>query len=485
MDFFPLFARLADQPCLVVGGGEVARRKVAELLTARARVTVNAPEICPALVELARAHPVRLHHAAFDATLVSEHLLVIAATSDRTINAAVAAASRRAGRLCNAVDDADSSTFIVPATVHRHPITLAISSAGRAPLLARLLRQRLERWLPPGLGNLAAWAGGWRERVRVALPDGAQRRRFWQRLLESPAARHALAGDEAAADAAAARLLEAGASDSATGQAWLVGAGPGDPGLITLRGLEALQAADVVLHDRLVNPALLTFARREAELINVGKSPGGAGTSQAAINELLLSRVRAGQRVCRLKAGDPYVFGRGGEEAMALAAAGLQFEVIPGITAATGCGAAVGIPLTHRELANGVTLVTAQGAAEAPAPDWSSLARLDHTLVVYMGAARLGEICQALMDAGRAGETPAAVVSDGTTARQRHVVATLGEIAALSATASLTAPALLFVGKTAALVPLIGAAGEQPGHAGLAGGSAADTVFWPRAGTAL
>jgi uroporphyrin-III C-methyltransferase/precorrin-2 dehydrogenase/sirohydrochlorin ferrochelatase len=486
MDFYPLFARLANQRCLVVGGGEVARRKAVELLAAGATVTVNAKQICPALTELARTRDLRLHSGAFDAALLADHLLIIAATADPAVNATVAAAASRSGRLCNVVDDAESSTFIVPATVHRDPVVVAISSGGQAPLLSRLVRQRLERWLPPRLGELAAWAGRWRERARAVIPDAARRRGFWERLLAGPAARHALAGNETAADAAAARLLESGALAAATGQAWLVGAGPGDPGLITLRGIEVLQSADVILHDRLVAPALLACARREAEVINVGKSPGGGGVSQDTINELLVNRVRAGQRVCRLKAGDPYIFGRGGEEALALAAAGLAFDVIPGVTAAAGCSAAAGMPLTHRDLAGGVTLVTAQVAPGAPGPDWAQLARLDHTLVVYMGVARLGEICRALLEGGRSPTTPAAVVSAGTTAQQRQVTGALADIAAQSETAGLAAPALLFVGATAALAAqLTGAQSPAPQTRVACGDAWADTVSWPRTGTGL
>jgi uroporphyrin-III C-methyltransferase/precorrin-2 dehydrogenase/sirohydrochlorin ferrochelatase len=486
MNFYPLFARLADQPCLVVGGGEVARRKVAELVAAGARVTVSAPAICPALAELARTSQVRVKLATFDARLVGEHLLIIAATADRVVNAQVAEAARLAGRFCNVVDDAEASSFIVPATVQRDPIVVAVSSGGQAPLLSRLIRQRLESWLPPRLGNLAAWAGRWRERAQAALPDPARRRRFWEQLFEDPAARYALDGDEAAAEAAATRLLNAELSESAIGKAWLVGAGPGDPGLITLRGLQALQSADVVLYDRLVAPALLAVARREAELIDVGKSPGGSGTAQDTINELLVSRVRKGQRVCRLKAGDPYVFGRGGEEALALAGAGLAFEVIPGVTAAAGCAASAGIPLTHRERSNAVTLVTAQVAPGAPAPDWARLAQLDHTLVVYMGAARLEEICRALLEGGRAAATPAAVVCAGTTLRQRRITATLQDIAARSAAAGIAAPALLFVGETAALAANIGGGPPSIAPDGRIGGCGiAGALAWPRTGTGI
>jgi uroporphyrin-III C-methyltransferase/precorrin-2 dehydrogenase/sirohydrochlorin ferrochelatase len=484
MEFFPLFARLANHPCLVVGGGDVARRKVLDLLAADARVTVNTPVLCPELETLAATGRITLHRAPFDAALVESHLLVIAATSDPAVNAAVAAAARDRMRLCNVVDDGDSSTFIVPSVIDRDPIVLAVSSGGRAPLLARLVRQRLERWLPPGLGHLARWAGGWRQRVRRTLAQSSERRRFWEQVLDGPAGRHAMAGDEAAADAAAAQTLESVRREGRMGRAWLVGAGPGDPSLITVRGLEVLQSADVILHDRLIAPQLLELARREAEIIDVGKTPGGAGTDQDTINALLVSKVRAGHRVCRLKGGDPLIFGRGGEEALALAAAGLPFEIVPGITAAAGCAASAGIPLTHRGLASGVTLVTAHEAPGTTGIDWAALARLDHTLVLYMGAARVAQISDRLMQAGRDPQTPAIVVSHGTTPEQRQVSGSLADIAERSARAGIRAPALLFVGRNAALAASLCPQAETPSRDASASGAPAGlTVLWPRAGT--
>lgn len=482
MEFFPLFARLAGQPCLVVGGGEVAHRKVKELLAAGARVLVNAPELSSGIARLLAEGRLSVHCGPFDPGLVEGKVLIIAASCDPVTNAAVAAVARAGGRLCNVVDDGAMSSFIVPATIHREPLVLAITSGGRAPLLARLLRQQLEQWLPSGLGQLAEWAGRWRERVRRALPDPRARRRFWDTLLSGPASRHALAGDGQAADAAADQLLAATARGM--GMAWLVGAGPGDPRLITLRGLQALQRAEVILHDRLVAPELLGMARREAELINVGKTPGGRGTGQATINQLLIERVRAGQLVCRLKGGDPLVFGRGGEEALALAAAGLPFEIIPGVTAAAGCAAAAGVPLTHRDLAAAVTLVTARSTPGGCEPDWASLARLDHTLVIYMGSARLEAICTALLRAGRSPTTPAVVVSDGTTPRERQVAATLQDIAARCSAEGIGAPALVFVGATAALAaqlgpPGVGGQAQSP----LTGAQVASFPTWPWAAT--
>jgi uroporphyrin-III C-methyltransferase/precorrin-2 dehydrogenase/sirohydrochlorin ferrochelatase len=462
MDFLPLFASLTDQPCLVVGGGAVAERKVQQLLAAGARVTVNAPRLTPGLQAAAGSGRIGLVQRTFDDTLVATQLLVIAATDDRAVNDAVAAAARAALRLCNVVDDPGASTYISPSVVDRSPLLIAVSSGGQAPVLARLVRQRLERWLPARLADLTAWAGSWRDRVKTALPDVTARRRLWEQLFagvldaRTGTAQDVIEGRTGAADAALLELLRRTGdppptdAPENTGEAWIVGAGPGDPELITVRGLHCLQHADVVLHDRLVAPALLAFARRDAELIDVGKTGGGDSTPQEHINKLLVSRVRAGQRVCRLKGGDPYVFGRGSEEALALSAAGLRFRLIPGVTAASGCGAYAGIPLTHRDLAHAVTLVTAQ-LAPGTEPDWHSLAALGQTLVVYMTGRRLGEVSAALVGHGRAGDTPAAVVMAGTTADQLTVTGTLGTIAGLVAEAGLASPAILYVGDVVGL----------------------------------
>lgn len=456
MRHFPLFASLTGLPCLVVGGGAVAERKVRDLRSAGARVTVNSLRLSAALEADAAAGRIRAVRRPFDASLVRDHLLVIAATSDRAVNRAVSSAARIALRLCNVVDDPSLSTWISPAVVDRSPIMVAISSGGHAPLLARLVRQGLEQWLPASLGSLATWAGSWRGRVKARLANGTARRHFWESVLADVPrpgpgiAADVLAGRVPAADAAMATLLEQ-APPSGPGIAWLVGAGPGDAGLLTLRGLARLQEADLVLHDRLVSPAVLAFARRDAELIDVGKEGGGPSTSQAAINELLVSRVQAGARVCRLKGGDPYVFGRGSEEALALAEAGLPFEVVPGITAASGCAAYAGIPLTHRGLAHGVSLVTGHRATLSGSAHRANAPRIapanpGQTAVVYMGGQRLAEVCAALEADGHATATPAALVIAGTTTAQRCITGTLADIAEKAREAGIASPAILYVG---------------------------------------
>ena len=458
MDYLPLFASLDGQPCLVVGGGVVAERKALQLLAAGARVTVNAPNVTEALARAAAEGQLNVVSGPFDPTLVAQQLLVIAATDDHAVNRAVADTARQALRLCNVVDYPAASTYISPAVVDRSPLLIAVSSGGQSPVLARLIRQRLERWLPARLADLARWAGSWRERVQDAFPDVTARRHFWDDLLggvldaRTGPAQDLIEGRTADADRAIeARLQDAGGS---TGIAWLVGAGPGDAGLITVAGLHCLQHADVVLHDRLVSPELLAFARRDAELIDVGKTGGGPGAAQSDINALLVERVRAGQRVCRLKGGDPYVFGRGSEEALALTEADLPFRVYPGVTAASGCGAYAGIPLTHRDMAHAVTFVTASLRPDGEEPDWRRLAALDQTLVVYMAGRRIAEVADALERHGRAPDTPAAVVVRGTTAAQRTITGTLADIAATVARhspAGVGSPAILYVGRVVGL----------------------------------
>lgn len=450
MNYFPVFADLRDRPCLVVGGGDVALRKVRALLRAGARVTVNAPELCAGLQALLEHD--RLQHAVrtFDATLIRDNLLIIAATNDPAVNQQVADAAGDQLKLCNVVDNGAASGFIMPSLVDRSPIVIAVSSGGQAPMLARIVRQQIDDWLPARIGQLAEWVARWREPVQQRSATHNERVAFWQRILDGPAAKSLLSGKRDTADRQMQDALANAQFTDNQGEAWLVGAGPGDPELLTRRGLTLLQQADAVLYDALVSPEIIDLARRDAELVCVGKRGGQPSTSQASINAQLIDRVRAGQRVCRLKGGDPLVFGRGGEELQALARAGLPYQVVPGITAASGCAASAGIPLTHRELADGVSFVTGHRAEGQPEPDWPGLARSGHTLVVYMATRQLGRICTALRDGGRPAGTPAAVISRGTTPDQQVFGGTLADLAERAATAK--APAVLIVGDVAGLM---------------------------------
>jgi uroporphyrin-III C-methyltransferase / precorrin-2 dehydrogenase / sirohydrochlorin ferrochelatase len=450
MQYFPLFADLRGRPCLVVGGGEVALRKVRLLLEAGAAVTVNAPDLHPVLSEWRQAGRLSHEPGGFRPELLAGRVLAIAATDERAINRQVWAEGERRGVLVNSVDDPEASSFIVPAIVDRSPLIVAISSGGAAPVLARRLRQWLETVLPRGLGALARLAGELRPKVKGRLPAAA-RRGFWESQLAGRFARHALAGQEREARKAFHLELEqAAAAPRPQGWISLVGAGPGDPGLLTLKALQRLGEADVVLHDRLVSSGILELARRDAELVAVGKHAGG-GCSQDEIHAQMIRHARGGRRVVRLKGGDPFIFGRGGEELAAVRAAGIPCEVVPGITAALGCAAATGLPLTLRHTARAMTLITAQGGDDIDTLDWPGLGAARHTIAIYMGAGRAESIRDRLIEHGRAPGTPVAVIQDGTTGAQRLAKGILAELPELIARRGMRAPALIVIGETAAL----------------------------------
>jgi len=454
MDFLPVFLRLHDVPCLIVGGGETASRKFRLLAAAGARVTVVAPALVAEL-DSARQDEAFVHvDGGFEPAHLDGQQLVIAATSDRSLNRWVAELADGRGILCNVVDDPAACRFIMPAIVDRSPIMIAISSGGSAPVLVRRLREKIESLLPARIGELAELAGRWRARVSDRLRDGGARRRFWERVFSGPVSDAALAGRTIEADHIISRTLTAAAAAGnlpAPGIAWLVGAGPGDPGLLTLRALQVAQEADVVLYDRLVSPQVLELTRRDAERMAVGKMPGGHCVSQEEISALLVRLVGEGRKVCRLKGGDPFIFGRGGEEAEALVEAGLPFEVVPGITAAAACGAYAGIPLTHREHSQSVVMITAHGKDSVDKLDWASLARDRQTLAFYMGVGRLGEIRSRLLHHGRAPTTPVALVENGSLPGQRVLRGTLAGLATLAERYEVQPPAILFVGEVAAL----------------------------------
>jgi uroporphyrin-III C-methyltransferase/precorrin-2 dehydrogenase/sirohydrochlorin ferrochelatase len=449
MEHLPLFVKLSNQPCLVVGGGVVAERKAGLLRRAGARVTIAAPAVTPALERWYEDSHIYLELRPYDEAMLAGQRLVIAATDDERLNARVAAAAEKAGILCNVVDDNEKSGFILPAIVDRSPITIAIGTGGRAPVLARRLKARIEAWLPARIGELAEKAGRWRTIVRRRFPDATERRYFWQRFFDGPVADHILAGRLAQADRAMRRELIDGQPAPRAGEASIVGAGPGDPGLVTLRAQQLIGEADVVLYDRLVSSEVLDMARKEAELIAVGKSAGSRLMSQERINALLVEKVRAGHRVCRLKGGDPFVFGRGGEEAQALADAGLPFQIVPGISAALGCAAYAGIPLTLRGVSTSITLATAR-LDDARSPDWKALARPGQTLALYMSVGALGETARQLLAHGLAAETPVAMVENGTTGSQRVLHSRLSQVAADAEVHRISAPAMLFIGASVA-----------------------------------
>jgi len=462
MDYLPVFLRLEAESALVVGGGHVAARKVDWLLKAGARVTVVAPQLSPALTT--RADRAELAHIAqpFAPAHLTGAAVVVAASDDREVNAAVSEAARALAIPVNVVDSPELSSFIFPAIIDRSPIVVAVSSAGESPVLARRVREQIEALLPARLGALARFLGRRRALVQRVLRPGA-RRLFWERLITGPAAAEALGGNEAAAQRSFANELRGAQSESSNatsgsglGEVWLIGAGPGDPDLLTLRALQVLQQADVILYDRLVPEAILERARRDAQRVFVGKETGDHA-QQTRINELMVGLARAGKRVARLKGGDSYVFGRGGEEIEVLAAAGIPYRVVPGITAALGAAAGADIPLTHRRLAHSVTLVSGHAALD-DSLDWRALARSHQTVVFYMGVAQLPRIVARLRAAGARGDLPVAIVERATLPAQRVLRAPLASVAALAAREQVAAPALLIVGEVTALATAAGLA---------------------------
>jgi uroporphyrin-III C-methyltransferase / precorrin-2 dehydrogenase / sirohydrochlorin ferrochelatase len=457
VNYFPIFFDLAGQKVLIVGGGEVALRKVSLLERTGALITLVAPQIGPELMERAAAGTLKLALREFAPEDLDGARLVIVATSRRAVNRWIAKLSDSRNIPVNVVDDRDASRFIVPAIIDRDPVLVAISTAGASPVLARRLRERLEALIPKRIGELASWLRALRGAARLKLRDSAERRRFFETVLDGPAARRFIDGDGAGAERIARQLLETSSTaPRAGGEVWLVGAGPGDPELLTLKALRALNDADVILHDRLVPAAVLDLARRDAARICVGKAAGSLGSTQAEINALLIKLANQGKRVVRLKGGDPFVFGRGGEELQALAAANINFSVVPGITAALGVAAYAGIPLTHRDHAQTVCFVTGHAQDSAKEPDWRALAMPGVTAVFYMGLARLDHIVGRLLEHGAAPTRPAAIITEGTTSRQRVLTATLATICDVAAGADLESPALLIVGDVVALQASLG-----------------------------
>ncbi len=448
MDRLPIFLRLTGKPCLVVGGGTVAERKVRLLHRTGASITVLAPTVTEALQDQIDQGQVTHMPDQYSDSVAANFWLVIAATDDQSLNHRIAADADAAGRFCNVVDDNAASTFILPAIVDRSPVVIAIGTEGNAPVLAQQLKSRIEAWVPERIGELAEQAGRWRALVKKRFKSLRDRRRFWQRFFTGPIAEHLLAGRRGAAQNALRNELvsEIPSSNRLQGEGWIVGAGPGDPGLVTLRGQQLISQADVVLYDRLVSKPVLDFARKEAELISVGKRSGSQVMSQEAINDLLVDQVRRGKRVCRLKGGDPFVFGRGGEEALALAEADLPFQIVPGISAALGCAAYAGIPLTLRGISGSVTLATAKLDKDI-GPDWPQLLKSGHTLAVYMGVGSMSAISDQLAKRGVPPDLPVAFVENGTTRQQRTVFTTASDMLRDGRQARIRAPSMLFIGR--------------------------------------
>ena len=451
MNHLPLFFDLAGRRVVVVGEGAKAKGRADLARSAGAEVIRLAPAE-------ARVGDFRGASAAF------------VVTGDLASDAAAQRLAREAGVPVNVADRPALCDFILPAIVDRGEVVVAISTGGASPTLATILRGRIEAVLPQQLGALARLAATFRSQVNALIADPAHRRAFFRRLVEGPAGRLAMQGDEAGArravlgDLDAARRHRAAPDSAQAGIAHIVGAGPGDPDLLTLRAAQLLQEADAILHDDLVPPAVLARARRDAEFVSVGKREGRPSWAQADIDAELVRRVAAGQMVVRLKAGDPFVFGRGGEEVDALRAAGLAYTIVPGITAALGCAAAAGVPLTHRRIASAVTFVSGHSATGAKQPAWAALAAKGHTLAIYMGASEAASVRDRLLDAGSDPKTPVAIVENGTRPGQRVSLGRLSDLARLAASHSQrgdAGPSLMIVGDVAAYA----ATADQPSFA--------------------
>lgn len=447
MDFLPLFHNINNRLCLVVGGGAVAVRKAGVLLDAGAEVRVVAPEIAEELVE--RDH-VETIVARFDAQHLDGVTLVIAATDDRAVNKQVSALAQARNIPVNVVDDPELCSFIMPAILDRSPMMIAFSSGGASPVLTRMLRGKLETMIPQNYSRLAAFAERFRLAVKERVTNPAKRRIFWENALEGVVAEKVLTGDEASAEAMLKQML-ADEDNIQRGEVYLVGAGPGDPDLLTFRALRLMQKADVVVYDNLVAPAIVDMTRRDAERIYVGKKRADHTLRQEEINELLVKLAKEGKRVLRLKGGDPFIFGRGGEEIETLSAEGIAFQVVPGITAAAGVASYAGIPLTHRDYAQSCMFVTGHLRDGSMNLDWEQLARPRQTVVVYMGLHGLEILCAKLIEHGLPATTPIAIVQQGTTQNQRVLTGTLADLPQKQEAAQLQAPTLIIVGGVVSL----------------------------------
>jgi len=447
MDYFPIFTKIKDRHCLVVGGGDIAVRKVHLLLKAGAAITVCAPEVCESLQQKADNNQLTIIHDVFKDEFIEDKWLVIAATNQRDINEHIAQLAEQKQLLVNVVDEPSLCTFIMPSIVDRSPIVVAISSGGKAPVLARLIRERLETLLPMHIARLAKISGEFRHRVKQVITKESLRRRYWEKLFGNGTLAGLLQKGQMqkAQDFMEANLTE----EIAQGEVALIGAGPGDPSLLTLRALQLMQQADVVLYDRLVSKEILDLVRRDADLMSVGKAAGNHEVEQSRTNQMLVEFAQQGKKVVRLKGGDSFIFGRGGEELEELVEAGVAFQVVPGITAASGCSAYAGIPLTHRDYAQSVTFVTGHRKADGQPLNWKALAIPNQTLVVYMGLLRATDIQSNLLINGRDANTPVALINKGTRHDQQVITGCLSELSQLGG--GLEGATLIIVGEVVEL----------------------------------
>jgi len=451
LNYLPIFLQLSGRPCLVIGGGDIARRKVERLLKSGAEVTVVAPRLSAGLGELGKEGRIRHVEAEFHGEQLRDQALVIAATDDDAVNRAVADAARERNIPVNVVDNPALCSFIMPSIIDRDPVQIAVSTGAASPVLARLLRARLETLIPSAYGQLADLMRDFRGKVKARFPKQRDRRRFWEEVLQGPIAEMLMAGQDRAALDALEKRLEAGLESGPHGEVYLVGGGPGDPDLLTFRALRLMQQADVVLYDRLVAPQILELVRRDAERIYVGKARDRHTLPQEDINQLLVRLAKEGKRVLRLKGGDPFIFGRGGEEIEDLTDAGIAFQVVPGITAAAGCASYAGIPLTHRDYAQSCIFVTGHLKDGRMDLNWEALIQPRQTIAVYMGVQAVELFCRELVQRGMKADMPAALIQKGTTPEQRVYTGTLATLPGIVAQYDIRPPSMIVIGEVVKL----------------------------------
>jgi uroporphyrin-III C-methyltransferase / precorrin-2 dehydrogenase / sirohydrochlorin ferrochelatase len=451
MQALPIFFNISNRLCVVIGGGDVAMRKVTMLLKADAAITLYSPEICHELQDLADAKKIKYIKANFEKDQLQGACLVIAATDDEATNIAVSEVAKAQNIPVNVVDAPDLCTFTMGSIIDRSPVVIAVSSEGNAPVLARYIRTKIETMLPASYGRIAAIAGEFREQVKAKFSTTQARRIFWENVLQGPMVERVLAGQEQAARELLQDILNDADTTANKGEVYLVGGGPGDPDLLTFRALRLMQQCDVCVYDKLVSPEVMELVRRDAELIFVGKSRDQHTMPQEEINELLATLALQGKRVLRLKGGDPFIFGRGGEEIETLMERGVPFQVVPGITAANGVSSYAGIPLTHRDYAQACLFITGHHKDGSIDMDWVAMTRPNQTVVIYMGLVGLKEICEKLIAHGVSASMPAAVVQQGTTQKQKVVSATLADLAEKVNAAQMKPPCLTIVGEVVKL----------------------------------
>jgi len=451
MKHYPVFLNLKDRQCLVIGGGLVASRKVKNLLTANAKVTVISPQVSDELKQLASDNKITVIEREYQTTDIAVAFLIVAATDDSEVNAQVAEQANNANIMVNVADNAKLCSFIFPSILDRSPVTIAVSTGGASPVLARQLRMKLETLMPSACGRLAGITEEYREKVKQYLPEQEQRKAFWENALKGPFAELVYAGQDTSARILLDELLLKGEDKNPMGEVYLVGAGPGDPDLLTFKAARLMQQADVMVYDRLVSKPILDMANRNAERLYVGKEKDNHAVPQDKINDLLVTLAKQGKRVLRLKGGDPFIFGRGGEEIETLAENNVPFQVVPAITAASGCSAYAGIPLTHRDYAQSVTFATGHLKDGSINLNWQQLTQQNHTIVFYMGLTGISVISEQLQAHGMSGDMPAALVEQGTTRNQRVHIGTVATLPQLVIDSGVRAPTLTIIGEVVKL----------------------------------